>query len=244
LNHPFYRGKLGYGLVDEEVAQQISDAFPPDGSGVQPPQQPDSGLKAKLEAELAAAKQEVDRLQAELSAAEQTLAVAQQATASARAAITQGNENVDKAWKELIESWRAWYRSFFGSPAEREALRRRREQAWDNLYKAMAERREAQARLRVAQTEEIRARDRRNTLAAQLQVAQAKVSELERRLAQLSISSQSRLQGTAHRSEIEQLLQKIQSVTGGLNRGDLPEGVQEVSDLYLSDDSRQGLSSD
>ncbi len=237
LNHPFYQGKLGYGLVDTEVAQQISDAFPPDGSGVQPPQQPDPGLRGRLEAELAAARQDVDRLQSELSAAEQTLTAAQQATAAAQIAITQANENVNKAWKELIESWQAWYRSFFGSPAEREALRRRREQAWDKLYKTMAERREAQARLRVAQTEEIKARDLRSTLAAQLRAAQAKVSELERRLAQLGVSS-------AHRSEIEQLLHKIQSITGGLNRGDLPEGVQEVPDLYLSDGGRQGLSSD
>ncbi len=242
LNHPFYRGKLGYGWVDNEVARQVAEAFPPDGSGgTQPPPPPDSGLKAKLEAELVVAKQEVARLQGELSAAGEALTAAQQATAAAQQAVRQAGENVNKAWKELISSWNAWYRGFFGSPAQREALRIRRQQAWDNLYKAMAERREAYARLRVAQTEEIKARERRATLAAQLKTAQAKVSELERRLAQLAVPAQ-RLQGSAHRSEIEQLLQKLQAITSASGPEGLPDGVQEVSDLYLPG-SRESRSS-
>ena len=244
LNNPFYRGKLGYGLVDDEVARQVAEAFPPDGSGVVQPPQQDPGLRARLESELALARQEVARLQSELSAAEQKLTGAQQATAAAQQAIRQADDSVSKAWKELIDSWQAWYRSFFGSPAEREALRIRREQAWDRLYKAMAERRDAQARLRVAQTEEIKARDLRSSLAAQLKAAQTKVSELERRLAQLSISALSRPQGAAHRSEIERLLQQLQAIAGGLGRGGLPDGIQEVPDLVLPDSSRQGLSSD
>lgn len=244
LNYSFYRNMLGAGFVDTQVAQQVAEAFPLDNSAVQPPRQEDPGLKAQLESELAAARQEVTRLQTELSIAEQALVVAQQATADVQKSVRQADEKVNQAWKELIESWQAWYKSFFGTPSEREALRIRREQAWDKLYKAMAERRATQARLRAAQAEENRARDRRNTLAAQLSLARTRVNELEQRLSQLAIPVQGRLQGSAHQSEIEQLLQKLHAVTGSLGPSGLPKGVREVPNLYLSDDSRQGLSFD
>ncbi|MDO8730769.1 MAG: S8 family serine peptidase [Candidatus Omnitrophota bacterium] len=243
LNYSFYRGMLGAGFVDTQVAQQVAEAFPLDNSSTQPPQQEDPGLKARLESELAVARQEVARLQAQLPIAEQALVVAQQATADVQKSLKQADEKFNQAWKELIESWQAWYKGFFGTPSERETLRRRREAAWDKLYKAMAERRDAQARLGVAQAEENRARDRRNTLAAQLNAARTKVSQLEQRLSQLAIPAQGRLQGSAHQSEIEQLLQKLHAVTGSLGRSGLPEGVREVPDLYLSDDGRQGTSS-
>lgn len=241
LNYSFYRGMLGAGFVDAQVAQQVAEAFPLDNSAVQPPQPPDPGLKAALESELAAARQEVARLQAQLPIAEQALVVAVAATADVQKSIKQADEKVNQAWKELIESWQAWYRGFFGTPSERETLRRRREAAWDKLYKATAERRAAQARLLVAQAEESRARDRRNTLAAQLNVARARVSELERRLSQPAIPAQGRLQGSAHQSEIEQLLQKLHAVTNTLGQSNLPEGVREVPDLYIPDSKPEGV---
>ena len=242
LNNPFFRGLLGLGWVDDGVAKNVSDALPLDGSGTQPPQ-PDPNQKAKLQAELDKARQEVVRLQGELSVAEQALSAAGQAVKDANAVVKQADEKVNQAWKDLISSWQAWYRSFFSStPAERAALGRKREEAWDKLFKAMADRREALAKLRIAQAQEIQARTRRNDLAGQLKLAQQRVQDLERRLAQLSVPVRGQVQSTAHRAEIEQLLQKLHAITDFLGQGALPEGLsaREVPDLVVSgsDDRR------
>lgn len=242
LNNPFFRGLLGLGWVDDGVAKNVSDALPLDGSGTQPPQ-PDLTQKTKLQAELDKARQEVVRLQGEVLVAEQALSAAGQAVTAANAAAKQTDEKVNQAWKDLISSWRAWYQSYFGStPAERAALGRKREEAWDNLFKAMVVRRETLAKLRTAQTEEVRARIRRNDLAGQLKLAQQRVQDLERRLAQLSVPAHGQVQSSAHRSEVEQLLQKLHAITDSLGRSSLPEGLsaQEVPDLVVSgsDDRR------
>jgi len=238
-NPSFFRGLLGYGLVDGEVAQRVADAYPADGSGSQPPQEDERAL---LEAELAKARQEVARLEGELAAAEQRLSAAQQALTAAQGQANAAEQQVRDAWQGLVDAWRAYFRSFYGStPAQREALRQKMNQAWDALYKSFAQRREAQARLRVAQAELTQARDRRNNLAGQLAAARQRVSDLERRLAQLSISGSVGV--TAHQLQTEQLIQKMHAVTEALQRGAVPPGltVQEVSELLTPEvlDSRR-----
>lgn len=227
----YYRGLLGRGLIDGEVAQRVADALPIQPGSSEPPPQDN---RDQLQSELALARAEVARLENELSTAERNLTAAHDRVVEAGRQATAVEQTVRDAWSRLIETWGAWYKSGYGgptSPAEREALRQKMQQAWDTLFKAFAARQDAQARLRAAQAEENRSRDIRNDLAARLRVARDRVDELNRRLNGTSLPLQSRAAGVP--SQTQMLIKQLQQVMAAAQASPLPDGIdaQVVSDL-------------
>jgi hypothetical protein len=229
LNHSFYQGKLGQGLLDEQVASRIAQAFPltPRSPADQPQNQRDI-----LDAQLAAAQQEVARLEGELSAADRNLSAAHEVTVQATSVADQASQRANQAWKDFTAAWSAWFRASYSvrvSPQERESLRMRMQEASQKMNKANAEKQDAQARLRVAQSEENRIRTQRESIASQLRSARQQVDDLNRRISTLVNPAQ-----RGPQAETNSLLGRLRAISQSLSFGPSGLGMKESSELSFS----------
>lgn len=232
LNPAFYRGLLGAGLIDNEVATRVANALPI--SPALPPDPPSADQRAQWEAELVSARQEAQRLEGELAAADQALSLPQQKVAAVNQQVTAAERAVQAGWKELLDSWKAWYRSGFAGPTnpiERETLRQKIQQGWDKLFKAFADRRDAQARLRAAIAEETQARIQRSDIAARLQTVRGRVDELTRRLAEWA-APQTQAQTHSMVHQLQGVLQRLQAdpIPPGIFASSADPVFPEISD--------------
>ena len=221
--NPSFRGLLGQGLIDDEVAHQVADGFPLGDE------------RSRLEAELARARQDVVRIEADLAAAEQALTQARQQTKQAQSDYDQANKVLSAAGKSYDAAKKAYKQVNSSTPsAIKDLLKRQLENAAAALQKANEAKVQAQARIRAAQAEEKRIRQLRDDLRGQLGAAQRRVRDLE-----------GRLQSLAHQMEVQQLLHQLRAVTDSLSRSGLPKGLsaREVPGLFLSE-SRRDSSSD
>lgn len=229
LNTFLYRGLLGSGLIDGEVASRVADALPLPTSGQEPSPPPD---RAQLETELAAARLQVKGLEAELVAADQILQAAQQKAAQVNQEVNAAQQGMLNGWRELSEVWRAWYKSGFRGPTDpvqRQILQQKMRQAFEKLFKAYDVLREARARLQVATAEEAKARSARADIAARLRSARGSVDELNRRLAAIPpVQSQSQTHALVH---------QLHAVLDRLGASPLPPGLsaRSSSDLIFTE---------
>ncbi|MBI3318938.1 MAG: S8 family serine peptidase [Candidatus Omnitrophica bacterium] len=229
--NPLYRGLLGAGLINDEVAQAVAQALP-----ITPPQpvEPPVSDEAALQAQLDLARQQAARLQADLESTQRALDETLGRQTAAEADLARIQPELDSQWRKTIDSWLSWIRSLYrigASAPETVRLQSVMQVERDKFLQILARQREAQARLRVARAEAARLQDRRNNLAGELDSARRRVSELERLLAGG--------QNAAAQAQVQTLIHQRNALEELLRSGPLPEGLQasEVPEALLFLDS-------
>jgi subtilisin family serine protease len=225
--NPGYQGLLGAGLVTDEVARRVADAFPlaPESPPADPPPPDD------LEGQLEQARQEVARLEAALTSAQSQLDTAAGQKSAAETQLAAAQEQATSAWSQLVQAWRAWLNGIRrrAPPAERARLEQEYRNAWDAIRQAMAKRQEAEQKLMVAKSELKRAEERYNDVSNQLSAARDLVADLERQL-QGGVSTAA-LKRSSSQRQVESALRELQRIRELLEASPVPEGFGEVPSL-------------
>ena len=237
--NPFYRGLLGAGLVNDEVARRVAEAFPLAQQNPPPPPEPPS--QEELQNLLAQARQEVTRLEADLALADGELQAANAQKTAAETQWLNAKHAANAAWLRYLEVWRTAVRqnaSSSLSPLER--LRRINQsvaQQRDEYYKALAASWEAWQKLWAARSAALRAQEHRDDLAGQLDTARRQVTDLEKLVSGGQAASLQR--SLNHRRGVESALRELKRVHELLEASPVPDGFGEASELAfpgLSDD--------
>ncbi|MBI1953259.1 MAG: S8 family serine peptidase [Candidatus Omnitrophica bacterium] len=225
--NPGNRGLLGAGLVTDETARRLADAFPLTPGNPPAEDPPGDDLEGRLEQ----ARQEVARLEAALASAQSQLDTATGQKSAAEAEMRAVADQRTYAWGQLIQAWRARLDGIKrkAPPAEQARLDQEYRNAWDTVRQAMAKRLEAEQKLMVANSELKRAQERYKDVSNQLAAARDLVADLERRLE--GGTSTAALKRSSSQRQVESALRGLQRVRELLEESPVPEGFGEVPAL-------------